>query len=164
MAGILFDLRHLKKKPPWGGFHDDLKVFRPENRLLSRRTHSRGRRKTSREKKRFKRSLSNQIDVFAPKWYLDGDLRRRRKKVFFDFFIPARVSRSRLPLGFVRIKQSIYMCFRLSYFHFIHRARACVVDLHTSIRCHFDFFLRQFGSLDSGPFSGGFQNVDSTRK
>lgn len=43
----------------------------------------------------------------------------------------------------VRIKQSIYMCFRLSYFHFIHRAAHCAryTDLHTSIWCHlFQFF------------------------
>lgn len=56
-----------------------------------------------------------------------------------------------------RIKQSIYICFRLSYFHFIHRAAHCAryKDLHTSIWCHLFrfYFFPATRALNSGLLS-----------
>lgn len=65
-----------------------------------------------------------------------------------------------------RIKQSIYMCFRLSYFHFIHRAAHCAryKDLHTSIWCHLFrfFFLPATRALNSGLLSSFSSEKKST--
>lgn len=104
------------------------------------------------QKTSFQKDSSNHRQIksdFFPETSPDGDQKSYSNSLSTSTCSPFMSLLSPFPRRIVRIKQSIYMCFGLSYFHFIHRTAHCArySDQHTSIWCHLFQFFASLGFL-----------------